>query len=130
MKQQQINTGKDQTFGVLGKKKTNHSIHSLKNTAAEKTFPLASKTETFVAPSNILKSGKVFSISPQNAYEAQEVRGLAFDKLIQSTSKTYTSENFKQNNTKAATHVITNHREIENWMLEKLGKYNRLQNTK
>ena len=130
MKQQKINTAKDETFGVLGKKKTNQSTHSLKNVVAQKTFPLASKTETFVAPNNIFNSGKVFPISPQNAYEAQEVRGLGLDKLIQSTSKTYTSENFKQNNTKTANHVITDHREIENWMLEKLGKYNRLQNTK
>jgi DNA repair protein RadC len=130
MKQPQINTAKDETFGVLGKKKTNHSTHSLKNAVAQKTFPLASKTETFVAPNNIFNSGKVFPISPQNAYEAQEVRGLGLDKLIQSTSKTYTSENFKKNNTKRANHVITDHREIENWMLEKLGKYNRLQNTK
>ena len=130
MKQQKINTAKDETFGVLGKKKTNHSTHSLKNAAAQKTFPLTSKTETFVTPNNIFNSGKVFPISPQNAYEAQEVRGLGLDKLIQNTSKTYTSENFKQNNTKRANHVITDHREIENWMLEKLGKYNRLQNTK
>jgi len=130
MKQQQINTVKNETFEVLGKKKTNHSTYSLKNAVVQKTFPLASKTETFVAPNNIFKSGNVFPISPQNAYEAQEVRGLALDKLIQSTSKTYISENFKQNNTKTANHVITDHREIENWMLEKLGKYNRLQNTK
>ena len=130
MKQQKINTAKDETFGVLGKKKTNHSTHSLKNAAAQKTFPLTSKTETFVAPNNIFNSGKLFPISPQNAYEAQEVRGLGLDKLIQNTSKTYTSENSKQNNTTRANHVITDHREIENWMLEKLGKYNRLQNTK
>ena len=50
IKQPQINTAKDETFGVLGKKKTNHSTHSLKNAAAQKTFPLTSKTETFVAP--------------------------------------------------------------------------------
>jgi len=130
MKQQQINTGKDETLGVLGKKKINHSTHSLKNAVAQKTFPLTSKTETFGAPNNIFKSGKVFPISPQNAFEAQEVRGFALDKLIQSTSKTYTSENFKQTNTKTANHVITDHKEIENWMLKKLGKYNRLQNTK
>ena len=130
IKQPQINTAKDETFGVLGKKKTNHSTHSLKNAAAQKTFPLTSKTETFVAPNNIFSSGKLFPISPQNAYEAQEVRGLGLDKLIQNTSKTYTSENSKQNNTTRANHVITDHREIENWMLEKLGKYNRLQNTK
>ena len=130
IKKPQINTAKDETVEVLGTKKTNHSTHSLKNAAAQKTFPLTSKTETFVAPNNIFSSGKVFPISPQNAYEAQEVRGLGLDKLIQNTSKTYTSENFKQNNTKTANHVITDHREIENWMLEKLGKYNRLQNTK
>ena len=130
IKQPQINTAKDEPFGVLGNKKTNQSTHSLKNAVAQKTFPLASKTETFVAPNNIFNSGKVFSISSQNAYEAQEVRGPGLDKLIQSTSKTYTSENFKKNNTKRANHVITDHREIENWMLEKLGKYNRLQNTK
>jgi len=130
IKQQQINTGKDETFGVLGKKKTNHSTHSLKNAVAQKTFPLTSKRETFVAPNKIFKPGKVFPISPQNAFEAQEVQGFALDKLIQNTSKSYTSENFKQTNTKTANHVITDHREIENWMLEKLGKYNRLQNTK
>jgi hypothetical protein len=67
---------------------------------------------------------------PRNGAQAREVGGLALDKLIQNTSKTYTSENFKQNNTKRANHVITDHREIENWMLEKLGKYNRLQNAK
>ena len=60
----------------------------------------------------------------------QKVRGLAHDKLIQDNSKTYTSENFNQNNTKAARHVITDRRDIKNWMLEKLGKYNRLQNNK
>jgi len=130
MKQQQINTAKDETFEVLEKKKTNNSTYSLNNAVSQKTFPLASKTETFVAPNNIFKSGKVYPISPQNAYEVQEVRGLALDKLIRNTSKTHTSENFNQNNTKAANHVITSHRDIENWMLEKLGKYNRLQNTK
>ena len=102
----------------------------MKNAVAQKIFSLALQTETFVAPNNIFESGRVYPISPQNAYEAQEVRGLALDKLMQSTSKTHASENFKQNSTKAANHVITDHTAIENWMLEKLGKYNKLQNTK
>ena len=130
MKQQQINSNKDESFEVLGETKTNRSTYSLKNAVAQKTFPLESKTETFVPPNNIFKSGKVYPISPQNAYEVQTVRGLALDKLIRNTSKTYTSENFNQKNAKAPNHVVTDHREIENWMLEKLGKYNRLQNTK
>ena len=130
LKQTQINTAKDKTLEVLGKKKTNNSTYSLNNAVSQKTFPLASKTETFVAPNNIFKSGKVYPISPQNAYEVQAVRGLALDKLIRNTSKTSVSENFNQNNAKPANHVVTDHRKIENWMLEKLGKYNRLQNTK
>ena len=100
MKQQQINTTKDEAFEVLGKKKTSDSSYSLKNAVTQKTFPLASKRETFVAANNIFKSGKIYPISPQNAYEAQEVRGLALDKLIQNTSKTHTSENFNRNNAK------------------------------
>ena len=102
----------------------------MENTVTKKTFPLTPKTETFAAANNIFKTGKVYPISPQNVYEVQEVRGLGLDKLIQDTSKTYTSENFNQNNTKAARHVITDRRDIKNWMLEKLGEYNRLQNTK
>ncbi len=130
MKQQQINTTKDETFEVLGKKKTSHSSYSLKNAVTPKVFSLAPKSETFAAPNNIFKTGKVYPISPQNVYEVQEVRGLALDKLIQNTPKTYTSEDFNRNNTKATNHVITDRRNIENWMLEKLGKYNRLQNTR
>ena len=130
MKQQQINTAKDETFEILGKKQTNYSTYSLENTVTKKTFPLTPKTETFAAANDIFKTGKVYPISPQNVYEVQEVRGLALDKLIQGDSKTYTSENFNQNNTKAARHVITDRKDIKNWMLEKLGEYNRLQDTK
>ena len=130
MKQQQINTAKDKTFEVLGKKKTNYSSYSLENTITQKTFPLTSKAETFAASNNIVKTGKVYPISPRNIYEVQDVRGLALDKLIQNASKAYTSENWSRNNTKSASHVITNHKDIESWMLEKLVKYNRLQNTK
>mgnify|MGYP003316148390 CR=1 FL=1 len=130
MKQQQINTTKDEAFEVLGKKKTSDSSYSLKNAVTQKTFPLTSKAETFAAPNNIVKTGKVYPISPRNIYEVQDVRGLALDKLIQNASKAYTSENWNRNNTKSASHVITNHKDIENWMLEKLGQYNRLQNTK
>ena len=130
MKQRQINTAKDETLEVLSKQKTNYSNYSLKNAVAQKTFPLPSKTEAILAPKDIFKSGKVYPISPQNAYEVQEIRGLALDKLIQNTSKTHTSENFNHNNTNAATHLIADHKDIENWMLEKLGKYNRLQKSK
>ena len=130
MKQQQINTAKDETFEVLGKRKTNDSTYSLGNAVTQKTFPLTPKTETFATPNNSFKTGKVYAISPQNVYEVQKVRGFALDKLIQNTSKTYASENFNRNNTKSANHVITGRKDIENWMLEKLGKYNRLQNTK
>tara|TARA_B100001093_G_C26790075_1_gene998565 strand:- start:794 stop:1555 length:762 start_codon:yes stop_codon:yes gene_type:complete len=130
MKQQQINTGKDETFGVLGKKKTSPSTYSLKNAVVVKTFPLASEAETLATPNDAFKSGKVYPMPPRNVAQALEVRGLALDKLIQNTSKTYTSENFNQNDTKTANHVITDRRDIENWMLEKLGKYNKLQNTK
>tara|TARA_Y200000002_G_scaffold266705_1_gene221693 strand:+ start:1007 stop:1768 length:762 start_codon:yes stop_codon:yes gene_type:complete len=130
MKQQQINTAKDENSEIFGKKKTNYSAYSLENTITQKTFPLTPKTETFVAPNNIFKTEKVYPISPRNIYEAQEVRGLALDKLIKNTSKTYISENLNRNNTKSASHVITDRKDIENWMLEKLGKYNRLQNNK
>ena len=127
MKQQQINTTKNETFEVLGKKKTSDS---LKNAVTQKVFSLAPKSETFMAPDKISRSGKVYPISPRNVYEVQEVRGLALDKLIQNSPKAYTSEDFNRNKTKAANHVITDRRNIENWMLEKLGKYNRLQNTR
>jgi hypothetical protein len=130
MKQRQINTAKDETLEVLSKQKTNHSNYSLKNAVAQKTFPLASKTEAILAPKDIFKSGKVYPISPQNAYEVQEIRGFALDKLIQNTSKTHTSENFNRNKSNAGNHLITDHMNIESWMLEKLGKYNRLQNSK
>ncbi|MBB45613.1 MAG: hypothetical protein CMM43_05855 [Rhodospirillaceae bacterium] len=130
MKQREINTAKDETFEVLGEKKTSHSTHSLKNAVARKTFLLASEAETFATPNDAFKSGKVYSMPPRNVSQAREVRGLVLDKLIQNTSKTYTSENFNRNDTKTANHVITDHRDIENWMLEKLGKYNKLQNTK
>ena len=130
MKQRQINTAKDETVEVLSKQKTNHSNYSLKNAVAQKTFPLASKTEAVLAPTDLFKSGKVYPISPQNAYEVQEIRGLALDKLIQNNSKTHTSKNFSRNKSNAANHLITDHMDIENWMLEKLGKYNRMQNSK
>jgi len=130
IKQQQISTAKDETLEVLGKKKTSSSTYSLENTVTQKIFPLTPKKETFSAPSNIFKTGTVYPISPQNVYEAQEVRGLALDKLIKNSSKTYDSETFNQNKTKAPSHVISDRRDIENWMLEKLGQYNRLRNTK
>ena len=129
-KQRQINTTKAETLEVLSQQKTNHSNYSLKNAVPQKAFPLASKTEAVLAPKDIFKTGKVHPISPQNAYEVQEIRGLALDKLIQDPSKTYTSESFNQNSTEAARHIITDRRDIKNWMLEKLGEYNRLQNTK
>ena len=122
MRQQQINTAKDETVEVLGKKKTNDSTYSLENAVTQKIFPLT--------PNNSFKTGKVYPISPQNVYEVQEVRGLALDKLIQNTSKTHTSENFNRNKSNAANHLITDHMDIENWMLEKLGKYNKMQNSK
>ena len=130
MKQREIKTAKDETFEVLGKKKTSHSTYSLKNAVFVKTFPLASEAETLATPNDAFKSGKVYPMPPRNVAQALEVRGLALDKLIQNTSKTYTSENFNQNDTKTANHVITDRRDIKNWMLEKLGEYNRLQNTK
>ncbi len=130
MKQQQINNAKHETFEILGKQKTNHSAYSLVNSGAQKTFPLASKTETLVAPENVFRGGKVYAIPPQNAYKVQEIRGSALDKLIQNTSKTYGSENSNNHNANTKNQVVTDRKNIENWMLEKLGKYNRLQNIK
>tara|TARA_B100001093_G_C26687585_1_gene953330 strand:+ start:125 stop:886 length:762 start_codon:yes stop_codon:yes gene_type:complete len=130
MEKQQTSTGKGEAFEVSGERRTSHLTYSLENNVAQKTFPVASKIGASVTTSNTFKSEKVYAISPQNAYKAQEVRGPALDKLIQTNSKTHTSKDFNQSHSKAANHVITDHRGIENWMLEKLGKYNKLQNTK
>ena len=46
IEQQQISNANDETFKVLGRQKTNHSTSSLKYAAAQKSFPLASKTTT------------------------------------------------------------------------------------
>ena len=130
IKQHQISNAKDGTFEVFGKHKTNHSAYPLVNSVAQKAFPLPSKTETLVVAENVFKSGKVYAISPQNAHKVQEIRGSALDRLIENASKTYRPENSNHNNANTKNQVVTDRKNIENWMLEKLGKYNKLQNSK
>ena len=130
VKQHQISNAKDEAFEVLGEQKTNHSTYPLVNSVAQKTFPLVSRAETLVAPENVFKPGKVYAISPQNAYKVQKSRGSALDRLTQNTSKTYKPENFNQDTANTKNQVVTDRKKIENWMLEKLGKYNKLQTIK
>ena len=130
IKRHQIDNAKDETFEVFGKQRTSHSTHSLTNSGTQKAFPLASRAETKAAPENVFKPGKVYAISPQNAYKVQEIRGSALDRLIENASKTYRPENSKHNNANTKNQVVTDRKNIENWMLEKLGKYNKLQNIK
>ena len=100
------------------------------NPEAQKPFPLASRTETMVAPENVLKLPKTYAISPPQAYKMQDISGSALDRFIQNTSKTYRPKNSNQDNATTKNQIVIDRKNIENWMLEKLGKYNKLQNNK
>ena len=130
IKRHQIDNAKDETFEVFGKQRTSHSTYSLTNSGTQKAFPLASRAETKAAPENVFKLPKTYAISPPNAYKMQKISGSALDRLIQNTSKTYRPENSNQDNATTKNQIIIHRKNIENWMLEKLGKYNKLHNIK
>ena len=126
----QINLKKNSSNDkVFSNQKLNENI-SLKNKGQRKQKLEVVEPENRLYPVVSSQKPKMFQLNANQSDSVQTVNGSVLNKLIKGSYPTRADQSTNQNSHKPGNRVIVDRQNVEKWMLEKLIKYEKLEDVK